>query len=123
MERAIAKAHWEFLQDKAENETNPGGQMLFYRLEASDCPPLFKKYEFRTVPMFLFFYKQRLVAGSNACRTKEDFKAAALAALEKGRTGAFLPDNHSFLCRDNDLLSGFTPEMSLLFGPGGRREE
>lgn len=66
--------------------------------------------------MYLGYYQGKLVSASNALRSAEQMRAAALAALTAGRKGEALPENFSFNGRDNTLLDGIHENMSLLRG-------
>lgn len=93
----------------------PIDALQMYKVDGSESRELQQQYGFRSIPMFLMFYQGKLVHAGNSIRTKDEFLAAATAALAAGRRCDFLPEGFKFSSGDdNAMLDSINMHMSLL---------
>eukprot|EP00879_Flechtneria_rotunda_P016098 GHRR01016839.1.p1 GENE.GHRR01016839.1~~GHRR01016839.1.p1 ORF type:complete len:429 (+),score=176.18 GHRR01016839.1:945-2231(+) len=118
----LEAAQWELQQEAAGSgessssnsmQQSDAARIQLYKVDGSESRDLQQQYGFRTVPMFLMFYRGKLVSAGNSIRTKDEFKEAAFAALAAGRRKEFLPDGAINTKGDFAVLDTITHDMSL----------
>ena len=65
---------WGQLQAAAAKDALCQDAMVhMYKLDASEATPIQKKYQFRTIPMYMHFFDGNLVAATNVFKGPEFF--------------------------------------------------
>ena len=84
------------------------------KVSGAESPALQRRFGFRAVPFFLFFYEGRLVDATNDVRSAVAARERCAAALAAGRRGNALPEGVRLGGLGDRVLEGITPHMSLL---------
>uniref|UniRef100_A0A7S0R159 FAM194 C-terminal domain-containing protein n=1 Tax=Pyramimonas obovata TaxID=1411642 RepID=A0A7S0R159_9CHLO len=83
---------------KPQDDEGPlaGKKVQIVTMDMSESRMLQTRYNFRCVPMFLCYFGAQLVHASNTMRTKNEFIAQAVSAIDAGMKGYFLPKDFKF---------------------------